>query len=93
MDLDVLAERYLAAVVSGMGTGATIHRARGAWRAGSALVLEDSFVIESIASITDEEREAYRKLALETARELCKIGRQQEVYVTQRERELLIGTP
>jgi len=93
VDLKDLSEKYLAAVVAGMGTGATIHQARGAWKAGSALVLENSFVIESIATIKDEEREVYRKMALETARELCRIGRQQEVYVTQRERELLVATP
>jgi len=93
VDLEVLSEKYLAAVVTGMGTGATIQQARGAWKAGSALVLENSFVIEAIATIKDEEREVYRKMARETARKLCQIGRQQEVYITQRERELIIGTP
>jgi len=93
VDVDALSERYLSTVVVGMGAGATLHRARGAWRAAGGLVVEDSVVIETIASIDDDERDTYRKLALETARELCKIGAQQEVYVTQRERELIIGTP
>jgi hypothetical protein len=93
VDLDVLEERYLSVVVTGMGAGATLQRARGAWRAGSALVLEASFVIESIASIDDNERAAYQELARKTAQELCRIGRQQEVYVTQRERDLIVATP
>jgi hypothetical protein len=93
VDLDILEEQYLAAVVAGMGAGATVHRARGAWRAASGLVVENSFVIESIASISDEERDAYRELARRTARELCRIGQQQEVYVTQRPRDLIVATP
>jgi len=93
VDVDVLAERYLSAVVAGMGAGATLHRARGAWRAAGGLVVEESIVIETIATIDEDEREAYRKLALETARELCRIGQQQEVYVTQRERDLIVATP
>jgi hypothetical protein len=93
VDVDVLSERYLAAVVKGMRAGATLQRARGAWQAGSALVVEDSIVIESIATIEEEEREAYRKLALTTAQELCRIGQQHEVYITQRARDLIIATP
>jgi hypothetical protein len=93
VDVDVLEERYLSAVVAGMGAGATVHRARGAWRAAGGLVVEESIVIETITSVDDDERDAYRELALQTARELCKIGRQQEVYVTQRERDLIVATP
>jgi len=92
VDADVLSERYLSAVVKGMGAGATLQRARGAWRAGSAIVLEDAIVIESIASINENERAAHRALALQTARELCKIGQQYEVYAVQRESDLMIGT-
>jgi len=91
VDVDVLADRYLAAVIENMNTGATLHRARGAWKASSGLVVEDSIVIETIATIDDDERAAHRELALKTARELCKIGAQQEVYVTQRENDLIIG--
>jgi len=93
VDVDVLEEHYLSAVVAGMGAGATLHRARGAWRAAGGLVVEDSIVIETIASIDDDERDAYRELARRTARELCRIGTQQEVYVTQRERDLIVATP
>jgi len=91
VDADVLAERYLSAVVENMRTGATVHRARGAWKAPGGLVVEDSIVIETIATIDDDERDAHRARALETARELCKIGSQQEVYVTQRDLDLIIG--
>jgi len=91
VDADVLAERYLSAVVENMRTGATVHRARGAWKAPGGLVVEESIVIESIATIDEDERDAHRDLALKTARELCKIGAQQEVYVTQRELDLIIG--
>jgi hypothetical protein len=94
VDIDVLEERYLAAVVREMGAGATLQRARGAWRAsGGALVVEDSIVIETIASIEDDERKEHRKLALRTAQELCRIGQQHEVYVTQRVRDLIVATP
>jgi len=93
VDIDVLEERYLSTVVAGMGAGATVHRARGAWRAASGLVVEDSIVIETITSVDDDKRDAYRELARRTARELCRIGAQQEVYVTQRERDLIVATP
>jgi len=93
VDVDALAEHYLSTVVVGMGAGATLQRARGAWRAAGGLVVEDSIVIETIATIDDDERDAYRELAHRTARELCHIGQQQEVYVTQRERELIVATP
>jgi len=91
VDVDVLAERYLAAVIEHMGTGATLHRARGAWKAPGGLVVEDSIVIETIDAVDEDERDAHRARALETARELCKIGAQQEVYVTQRDLDLIIG--
>jgi len=90
VDADALGERYLSAVVAGMGAGATLQRARGAWRAAGGLVVEESIVIETIATIDEDERDAYRELARRTARELCRIGAQQEVYITQRERDLLI---
>jgi hypothetical protein len=93
VDVDVLEERYLSAVVAGMGAGATLHRARGAWRAAGGLVVEESIVIETIATIDDDERASHRELARKTAQELCKIGAQQEVYVTQRERDLIVATP
>jgi len=93
VDLDLLEERYLSTVVAGMGAGATLHRARGAWRAAGGLVVEESIVIETIATIDNDERDAYRELARRTARELCHIGQQQEVYVTQRDRDLIIATP
>jgi len=91
VDVDVLAERYLSAVIENMNTGATVHRARGAWKAPGGIVVEDSIVIETIETVDDDERSAHRARALETARELCKIGRQQEVYVTQRDIDLIIG--
>jgi len=92
VDVDVLTERYLSAVVEGMRTGATVHRARGAWQAPGGLVVEDSIVIETIETVDDNERDAHRARALDTARKLCKIGAQQEVYVTQRELDdLIIG--
>jgi len=93
VDVDVLEERYLSTVVAGMGAGATLHRARGAWKAAGGLVVEESIIIETIASIDDDERDTYRELARRTARELCRIGAQQEVYITQRERDLIVATP